>query len=229
MDRFVTTLKLSNEAVTEAKIASQAVSTGKIESYAVTAVKLASDSVTASKIDAGAVTAQAIAAGAVTAIKIDVATLDAISANCGTLTAGIINGVTIYAGGGDVTLDTNGIAVYGGKLKIYTAPINFYYSTTLTGYMGAYGTYLGMYSTNNKEILIDSDHNLTLRADGNVYLDPGSSSYVEILSNMRVYANRMSVPTMSSEPSGSNGDVYYNTTMNEFRGYRGGAWRNIQT
>jgi len=46
-------------------------------------------------------------------VKMDVATLSAITADCGTLTAGTINGVTIYAGGGNVKVSATGIDVKG--------------------------------------------------------------------------------------------------------------------
>lgn len=122
----IITEKLDALAVTAAKIAAGAIESEKIAAAAVTAGKLAAGSVITEKLDALAVTAEKIAAsavtsekiyaGAVTAIKIDVSQLSAISANCGTLTSGTINGATIYAGGGNVVLDADGISIYGENL-----------------------------------------------------------------------------------------------------------------
>jgi len=165
-----------------------------------------------------------IVTGAVTANKIDVANLSAISADCGTLTAGTIDGVTIYGGDGNIKLDST-------SLKIAGAALVFYYNsfTTQRGYIGGYDSDLRIISTDSNSLYLGSDYNLTLTAVGNIFINPGTSSYVEVLSNLRIYSNRLIVPVVSSDPTGTNGAICYNSTLKEFRGYRNGAWRNIQT
>lgn len=60
--------------------------------------------VQADDIEAEAIRALHIAANSITADRLDVDQLSAITADCGTLTAGVIDGVTIYAGGGVIKL-----------------------------------------------------------------------------------------------------------------------------
>lgn len=37
------------------------------------------------------------------------------------------------------------------------------------------------------------------------------------------------VDSQSSDPTGTNGRIYYNTTSNKFKVYEGGAWKTITT
>ena len=114
----VTASKVAASAITAEKIAANAITANKIHAGAITTVKLDAYAVDATKIATDAVIADKIRAGAVTAEKIDVVTLSAITADCGTLTAGTINGVTIYAGGGNIKIDSSGIDVVGAKLTL---------------------------------------------------------------------------------------------------------------
>lgn len=103
------------------------ISGGKITALSIAAAQLAADSVTATKI----------LAGAIDATKLNVATLSAITANLGTVTAGSITGVTITgatmtAGGGTVTLDSNGIQVTA-SLSGTATDFHSYQFTGLTG------------------------------------------------------------------------------------------------
>ena len=41
------------------------------------------------------------------------------------------------------------------------------------------------------------------------------------------FSNVVKLNNASSDPSGENGDMYYNTTTNKFRGYQNGAWINL--
>jgi len=120
MDGLVTELKIAADAVTATKIAVAGLdgTTGNVAANHIVANMLQTNCVTAIKINAGAVTTEKLDAGAVTAAKINVATLEAISANVGTLTSGTINGVTIYAGAGDVIIDTNGIR-FNGEMAVF--------------------------------------------------------------------------------------------------------------
>ncbi len=247
MDGLVTELKLANEAVTHAKLAvnsvygaciatsaitetkisSGAVSTPKLEAGAVTTAKLDAGAVTTAKLDAlavtaekiaaSAITADKIAAGAVTAVKIQVVNLQAISEDCGTLTAGTINGVTIYGGSGDILIDST-------ALKIKGAALVFYYSTFAgqRGYMGGFASDIRIVSVGNYSIVIDSDYNLTLQADGNIFMNPGSSSYVEILSGMRIYSSYILIPS-ATDPGAGNGKIWWNETDDEFQTYVNGT------
>lgn len=134
----ITETKIGTNAISTPKIQAGAITAGEIAANAVTATKISALAVTAAKIAANAVTAEKILAGAITAIKINVASLDAISANVGTLTSGLINGVTILAGGGAVRLDASGIGIKGQVLRFYT-PLGYYASGIAveegTGYM----------------------------------------------------------------------------------------------
>lgn len=104
---LINTDKVMDGLVTELKLAAEAVTNSKVKDLS------------AEKINAGTLSADRIGAGSIEAIKLDVATLDAISANVGTLTSGIINGVTIYAGAGKVTLDSVGVKIDGQLLFFY--------------------------------------------------------------------------------------------------------------
>jgi hypothetical protein len=45
--------------------------------------------------------------------------------------------------------------------------------------------------------------------------------------NRSKFSNVVKLNNASSDPSGENGDMYYNTTTNKFRGYQNGAWINL--
>ena len=61
-------------------------------------------------------------------------------------------------------------------------------------------------------------------SDGGVELDGGTGGVVIVTSGIG-----MTMPRLSSDPGGSptNGDIYYNTTTNKFRGYENGSWANL--
>lgn len=45
--------------------------------------------------------------------------------------------------------------------------------------------------------------------------------------NRSKFSNVVKLNNASSDPTGENGDMYYNTTTNKFRGYQNGAWINL--
>lgn len=115
----IQTAELDAGAVTAAKIAANTITANEIASNAITTDELNADSVTSAKIAAGTIEGSDIAASTITAGKLSVSTLSAISADIGSITAGSITGVTISggsvtAGGGNVTLDSNGIQIAAG-------------------------------------------------------------------------------------------------------------------
>ena len=83
----ITTVKITDDAITAPKIVANAITTDKLNANAVTAAKIAALTITAAEL----------AAGAVTAAKINVASLSAIVADCGTITAGTISTSVLIA------------------------------------------------------------------------------------------------------------------------------------
>ena len=67
-----------------------------------------------------------------------------------------------------------------------------------------------------------------IRADGNVLIGTGTMSTfrLDVNGTARVQ-NVLTLGRLASDPSGSNGMIYYNTTTNKFRGYENGAWANL--
>lgn len=59
-----------------------------------------------------------------------------------------------------------------------------------------------------------SNHDLNLAANNTVY------------AKLRT-TGAFCVANLAADPSGNNGDIYYNTTTNKFRGYENGAWANL--
>ncbi|MBA7472488.1 hypothetical protein ES707_07815 [subsurface metagenome] len=118
----------------------------------------------------------------------------------------------IYAGGGNVKLDSAGIKIKQSNLKFY-----YSFASPMTGIIGGFSSYLGIYSDDNKDLKVNSDHNLYLEADGNVFIDPGSSSYVEILSGTRIYGTYINMPRRSSPPATYQGRSYYPTDTGRWR------------
>jgi hypothetical protein len=68
-------------------------------------------------------------------------------------------------------------------------------------------------SSNGELFLYDASENVKVKlsSNGTSIFDGGSIRLAQL----------------SSDPTGTNGDIYYNTTTNKFRGYENGSWQNL--
>lgn len=255
MDGLVTTLKLSNEAVTNAKIAvnaiqgdviaasaitetkisnnaistgklqAGAITAGKIDTGAVTATKIATDAVTASKIDADAVTAQAIAAGAVTTIK-----LDAYAVEAGKIASNAITSDKIYAGAitadkltATLTLSTTiqtassgtRVVLNSGGMDIYGQVIEF---RTTGGTLGGW-----IASNTSFDLTISAITDMTIQCSGDITIG-ASVDKIDMYS-----ANKLILPHMTGEPTGSDGMMVFNSSTGYLNVYSStyGDWWHV--
>lgn len=131
----------------------------------------------------------------------------------GNITTGTINCqvVTIQtdSSGDRVVLNSAGVIVYGDSC------FRVYYSTSEVGLIGGYSGGIGIASATGKEI------QLTGNATGAIVMS--FAQYVSMTT-----CNYLVIPTRTSDPSVTNGGMYYNTSTGEFRVCRQGAWRSIQ-
>jgi len=121
----------------------------------------------------------------------------------------------IYASGGDVKLDSNGIKIIGAKLR-------FYYSAAVyAGYFDITASALQLWSTSAYDLEVHAGDDLRLVANDVIYLN---GDYVS-LSNCPF----MDLPKKSSNPSAVEGRLYYDTTRDLICYYRSGVgWRILQ-
>jgi hypothetical protein len=78
-------------------------------------------------------------------------------------------------------------------------------------------------SANAKGQFYMSTGNLLLQ-NGGTFTDNGFR--LEVVGTAKI-TNALTLGNLSSDPTGSNGMIYYNTTSNTFKVYQNGAWRTI--
>ena len=112
----VTSTQIAANTITAADIAASTITSTQIAAGTITASDIAASTITGAKIAAGTITGTNIQAGSISATEINVSSLSALSANLGTVTAGSLSGVTAVfgGGGGDVTLDEDGVTFANG-------------------------------------------------------------------------------------------------------------------
>ena len=75
-------------------------------------------------------------------------------------------------------------------------------------------------------------NNILLFSNGNTVLGALSSANagykLDVAGTTRIQ-NVLTLGSLSSDPTGANGMIYYNTTSGTFRVYQGGAWKTITT
>jgi len=122
----------------------------------------------------------------------------------------------IYAGGGDVKLDANGIIIYGEKLR-------FYYGATYTGYLKPTPTAMQLWSTSARDLEIHAGNSLRLIADDVVYI---SGDYLYLGTNCPYMVLPMKTSAQGSPPDGCiifNPDTGYTNVYSS----HDGAWHHF--
>ena len=157
-DNAITSPKILAGAITAGKIAANAVTADAILAGAINAAKIAAGAITTDKLGALAVTADKVAAGAITAAKINVTSLAAMSAvlgnvdisaaNIGSLQVGTLNiagnAVTVQAG-----------AETAGSLSISGAGFNLAQSVSITWGTAALFVFCQFRCTTNEDLELD--------------------------------------------------------------------------
>jgi predicted phage tail protein len=85
----ITSVQISNNAITAPKILAGSIGTSKLEALSITSELIAANAIKVGKVDAGAIGVNELAANSVVAGKINVTNLSSIKADLGTVTAGI--------------------------------------------------------------------------------------------------------------------------------------------
>lgn len=80
------------------------------------------------------------------------------------------------------------------------------------------------------KLIINNNDNLTHLIDGD--FNTGKVGIKKTLATLNYtldVGGEIRVGSMADNPSGSNGVFYYNTTLNRFRGYENGQWKDLST
>jgi len=203
----IVTAKIGTAAVTEAQIDSLAVTTAKIENLGVTNAKIADLAVTTAKIqDANVTTAKIVDANITTAKIADAAITSAKIQDATINTAKIADAAITTAKIGDATI-TN--AKISGQLTVGQVPSLTASKITDLAAVATTGNY----------------SNLTGRPDLTAYATSTQLNHKTTI----YYAS--SDPTTNAAGAtlgtGDTGDLYYNTTTENFKRWTGTAWSDI--
>jgi hypothetical protein len=91
-------------------------------------------------------------------------------------------------------------------------------------------------STSGASIISTATGNISSTATGNI-ISTATGNIISTATGVVAFSGESSVfyikdngvvlPNLSSEPTGENGAIYYSTTLNKFRLYENGAWRDL--
>jgi hypothetical protein len=118
------------------------------------------------------------------------------------------------------SVDCMGIGISPYALQTYIPGPSYsaYFTWNVWGYQPVTGANEIMRLKNNGNLMLGTttDEGFKLSVNGNSKIS-GSS----------VLGNYLVLGSLSSDPTGSNGMLYYNSTNNKFRGYQNGAWVDL--
>lgn len=126
---------------------------------------------------------------------------------------GTLRAVRVQVGGStseDIYFEDSGIRMYD------------YGSRIISVYKSGYGQfYLGLFSTS---VRLESTQELTLMsaASKNVKVTAGSKNFYFY------YTGTLQLPSLTSAPTGHNGDITYNSSSGWFAFYAGGQWKHVK-
>lgn len=128
------------------------------------------------------------------------------------------------ASGGNITLNSpsSGITITVNGLPATTTQSWTDGTRTLVAAMST-AAQIGTSSAHTLALLAGGSQRIEITSAGNVTINsPSAGAALTVAGSIVSNSGTIRVPTAAADPSGSNGDIYYNSSSGKFRGYAGG-------